>query len=120
MCGEAPPRVGGRVELAAEMPLGREAIDVEPWAWASEGSGGAAAERCVAWAGSMLRVDDDADDESLLVRDEATAPICRAAEGAASWEERAGSEDGGVADLEPDDWLFPMVGGGLTREGDVT
>lgn len=53
--------------------------------------------------------DDDADDESLLVRDddEGTAPVpvvwwCRAA----SCDEA--EPDGGVADLEPDDWLFPM------------
>ena len=49
LCGEALREeravVGGRVELAAEMLLGREAMEVEPWAWASEGSGGAAAER---------------------------------------------------------------------------
>lgn len=49
LCGEASLReetaVGGRVALAADMLLGREAMEVEPWAWASEGSGGAAAER---------------------------------------------------------------------------
>lgn len=43
--GEEETAVGGRVGLAAEMLLGREAMEVEPWAWASEGSGGAAAER---------------------------------------------------------------------------
>ncbi len=58
-----------------------------------------------------MRDDDDADDESLLARDDEEGPVpvvvvwwwwCRAA----SCDEV--EPDGGVADLEPDDWLFPM------------
>lgn len=72
----------------------------------------------------MLRDDDEAEDESLLVREDdkggRTAPVavvvwCRAAscdEGAGvEVEPDGGCDDGGVADLEPDDWLLPMPNG---------